>query len=242
MKTFCNSVPKYFSAYIIVIVFVITSAAPLYAENSPAENSSDEESRAENSPDENSPSENSCTENSCTENSPAEEKSTVIEESINKFFTKFGINSIGLLTGVVITDEFDAGFGFGAKIPRQIFSPSIELTSSVYFWGASKDSLDVSSIGIEESLTLKKSFKKKFSVFAGITLGYYFITEKFDTIERNSLKTIEHDNNTFESYVVAGIKFFSKSNRSFFTQIKYGLTQDSKELHVLAGISFHINQ
>ena len=173
------------------------------------------------------------------ENPPDEEKSTTIENSIKNYISKLGLKSLGLQTGVVITDEFDTGFGVGAKLPREIFNPSIELTSSVYFWGASKDSLDISSIGIEESLTLKRSFKKPFSVFAGITLGYYFIAEKFDTIERNTIKTIEHDNNSFESYVIAGITISSKNNRSVSTEIKYGLTQDSNELHILLGMNFY---
>ena len=34
MKTFCNNAPEDFTASIFVIIFVIISTAPLYAENS----------------------------------------------------------------------------------------------------------------------------------------------------------------------------------------------------------------
>jgi len=175
----------------------------------------------------------------CAENETDEERPTLIENSINKCIEKCGFKSFGLKTGIVVTDEFDVGFGVGAQLPREIFNPSIELISSMYFWGASKDSLDVSSIGLEESLTLKRSFTKWFSFFTGITLGYYVITEKTDTIVKNTMKTLVDDTYSFESYIISGTTFSLKSNRSVFIQIKYGLTQDSNELHVLLGLNIY---
>lgn len=173
------------------------------------------------------------------DDNPSEEKSTGIEGSINKYLREHGFNSLGLQTGVVIADEFDTGIGVGVKLPKEFFNRTIELTSSVYFWGASKDSLDVSSIGIEESLTLKRSYAKHFSSFTGFVLGYYFVKEKFDTFESNTLKTMENNNNSFEAFITVGTAYAFKSNRSVYTQIKYGLTQDSNELHILFGIIFY---
>ena len=91
------------------------------------------------------------------------------QSSIKTFIDNLHIRSFGFQTDIVITDEFDTGLGFGARFQRAFFSPSMGLTTSVNFWGASRDSIDVSIVGFEESLTVHKSPNEKFSVFSGTT-------------------------------------------------------------------------
>ena len=167
-----------------------------------------------------------------------EHTSNESENLISAFINNLRIRSFGFHTDVVFTDEFDTGLGFGAKFQRVFFRPSIGLTTSVNFWGASKDSLDVSMAGFEESLTVHKSPNEKFSVFSGITIGYYAILKKNETVENNVPKTIETRKNSFETFITIGSTYTIKNNRSVFLQVNYGLTQDSDEIHTLIGINF----
>ncbi len=173
------------------------------------------------------------------DNNPSENEMNNIKDSNKKDIENWSIKGFGIYSGIIISDELDTGFGIGAKLPRIFFNPSTELTSSVYFWGATKDSLDVSTLGIEESLMLIKSPDDKFSFFSGITVGYYNIIEKFDKLENNKLKIINLKKNSFESYLTTGITYKLKDYNSIFTQINYCLTKDSNELHILSGININ---
>ena len=172
------------------------------------------------------------------DNNPTEHTSNESEDLVSTFINNLRIRSFGFQTDVVFTDEFDTGLGFGARFQRAFFHPSLGLTTSVNFWGASKDSLDVSTAGFEESLTVQKSPNEKFSVFSGITIGYYAILKKNETVENNVPKTIETRNNSFEAFIIIGSAYTIKNNRSVFLQVNYGLTQDSDEIHMLIGINF----
>jgi len=147
-------------------------------------------------------------------------------------------NNLGIYSGIVFSNELDAGFGTGIRLPRKFFYPSLELTSSMYFWGATKERLDVSTLGIEESLSLIKSNGKQVSFFSGFTVGYYTFVEKFDKFEGNTIRTVEHKSNSFKTFLTTGTTYSLKNNHSIFTQINYGLTQNSNELHILIGINF----
>lgn len=173
------------------------------------------------------------------DNNSSENETNEIKDSGKTGIKNFGFECLGIYSSIVTSDELDTGFGIGARLPRKFLHPSLELTSSVYFWGATKDSLDVSTLGIEESLTLIKSTGKQISLFSGITVGYYANAEKFDRFEGNTLKTIEHKSSSFEIFLTIGTTYALKNNHSIFTQINYGLIQDSNELHILIGINFH---
>ena len=172
------------------------------------------------------------------DDNPTEHSTNESQSSIKTFIDNLHIRSFGFQTDVVFTDEFDTGLGFGARFQRVLFHPSIELTTSVNFWGASRDSLDVSIVGFEESLTVHKSPNEKFSVFSGITIGYYAISKKNEIVENNIQKTIKTRNNSFEVFITIGSAYKIKNNRSVFLQVNYGLTQDSDEIHMLIGINF----
>ena len=160
------------------------------------------------------------------------------QSSIKTFIDNLHIRSFGFHTDVVFTDEFDTGLGFGARFQRAFFHPSLGLTTSVNYWGASKDSLDVSTAGFEESLTVQKSLNDKFSVFSGVTIGYYTTFKKNETVENNVPKTIETRKNSFEAFITIGSTYTIKNKRSVFLQVNYGLTHDSDEIHMLIGINF----
>ena len=169
------------------------------------------------------------------DNNQSENETGEIKVS-NKTSSKYwGFKCLGIYSGIVFSNELDAGFGIGVRLPRKFFYPSLELTSSMYFWGATKERLDVSTLGIEESLTLIKSHGKQVSLFSGITVGYYTFIEKF---EGNTAKTVEHKSNSFKTFLTTGTTYSLKNNHSIFTQINYSLTQNSNELHILIGINF----
>ena len=87
-------------------------------------------------------------------------------------------------------------------------------------------------------MTVHKSPNEKFSLFSGITIGYYAILKKNETVENNVPKTIETRNNSFEVFITIGSAYKIKNNRSVFLQVNYGFTQDSNEIHTLIGINF----
>ena len=76
--------------------------------------------------------------------------------------------------------------------------------------------------------------------FSGLTFGYYFAKEKQNIIENNSLKINENNRKLFEIFINIGSIYTLKNNRSVFTKFKYGLTHDSIEMHIIAGINFYL--
>ena len=173
-----------------------------------------------------------------SENTPVHntrEKQDVSENDTNNFkFTSFGIQ-----TGVVLKEELDAGLGFGIRLTQPIIKHVFDITTTGYFWGASRDSLDVSRIGIEESLKFKKEPHTKVSLFSGVTVGYYATLQQIEITDDATVKTTTNKTNSFEAFITFGITYMIDSKRSFFTQINYGITQDLRELHIVTGIDFY---
>jgi len=175
-------------------------------------------------------------------NNQPEKKTAEIEDSTKNGFRDRSYTNFGFHTGFVMTEDFDTGFGFGGRLARPCFSPFLELTTSGYLWGASRDSLDVSTFGIEESLTIKKTHSDHISIFSGIIAGYYFKNKKIEAFGNNKLYTIEKNNNSLEVFITFGCNYTLANNRSIFTQINYGLTQDTGEIHILIGMNFFLKK
>ncbi len=173
---------------------------------------------------------------------PAENQSadtdTVEAKSRDSIFITNTFTQFGLSAGTVLKDEYDPGFGFGAKLKRTILYPRLELRMSIYLWGASVDSLDVTSIGYEEALTFKKTFPSGTSFFSGIIAGYYLTNNRSETIVNSELHVSESRKGTFEAYLTYGINHPIKRNRAVFAQVKYGLTFDKPEIHIHLGMYF----
>lgn len=100
------------------------------------------------------------------------------EDSLKAKIKNLGFKNLGIETGIISTEGYDPGFGFGLRLPRMVVDPFVELSTDIFFWGASNDSLDISSLGFEESLTFIRSHRKPLNVFFGFSLGYYLINEK----------------------------------------------------------------
>ena len=167
-----------------------------------------------------------------------EKKIIEIEDTSKNNIAEKGYTYFGFHTGVVLTDYLDTGFGFGGRLARICFSPMLELTTSGYLWGASRDSIDVTTFGIEESLTVKKSHSEHISLFSGIIAGYYFKNKKIEIVENSKLNTTEKNNNSLEVFITFGGTYLLASNRTIFTRINYGLTQNVDEIHIQIGMNF----
>lgn len=162
-----------------------------------------------------------------------------IDERIKKYFNDHGMVRFGINTDIVFTSEYDTGFGFGMKLPKKVFVPTIELTTSANFWGASNDTLDVSYFGLEESLTIHKYPADKIEVFSGISLGYYGKLTSQEITRGGSAYTKDIQQNSFSGYVTIGVVHKQNQDQSFFLQLKHWILEESKEIHLLFGIYFH---
>ena len=124
------------------------------------------------------------------------------------------------------------------KRTRYFFSPQIELTSSAYFWGASRDSLDISTFGIEESLKLVKNHSERIAVYSGITAGYYVSNRKYETAGTTESVIHKNDSGSFDTFITIGTRYTMKNKNSLFVQLNYGISQDSGEIHIFLGLNF----
>ncbi|MFC1490553.1 hypothetical protein ACFL6K_05025 [Candidatus Latescibacterota bacterium] len=166
------------------------------------------------------------------------ENSTPKSTLKNKIFGSIGYTCFGFSAGTVFIDNYDTGFGFGARIKRPLLNPLLEFTTSGYLWGASTHNMDITSIGIEESLTLKKTIRNNISIYSGIIAGYYVTNERTEPIQNNNSIIIENNNASFETYITSGVTYPFSKDRTLFSQVKYGLSQDNSELHILIGMFF----
>ncbi len=162
-----------------------------------------------------------------------------IDERIKKYLNDHGIVRFGINTDLVFTSEYDTGFGFGMKLPKKLLAPTIEITTSANFWGASNDTLDVSYFGLEESLTIHKYPVDKIEVFSGISLGYYGKLTSQEITQGGSAYTKDIQQNSFSGYVTIGLVHKKNQDQSFFLQLKHWILEESKEIHLLFGIYFH---
>ncbi|MCD6307614.1 MAG: hypothetical protein J7M24_01315 [Candidatus Latescibacteria bacterium] len=154
-----------------------------------------------------------------------------------------GDKSVGLDTGFVFTGEYDLGFGAGLRFNQTFYHPFIDrpfLTSSptLQFWGASNDSVDVSVVGIIESISHRVPLPNRISLFAGLTGGYYYINKKMVERIDGVLTERNINSNSFEIFLTLGVEYEFPRYSSAFLQMKYGETYFSREVHLLAGLNF----
>ncbi|MFA6471475.1 MAG: hypothetical protein WCU00_05475 [Candidatus Latescibacterota bacterium] len=150
------------------------------------------------------------------------------------FFSKVGFQS-----GFVFTNNFDTGVDFGTVLGKDYYLDFIELCTTLHVWGATNDSTDVASGGLDASLTYKIPIKGGVTSFAGFMLGYYAI-HKVSTISKGSeTQTVMDNHFYYQTFITAGAEYYMKENRTLFFQLKYGITDLSREVHVLFGINFY---
>lgn len=171
----------------------------------------------------------------CNEISSAMKRSSH-EDSLKAYFEDG--NLLGIQTAAVITDEFDTGFGCGVRLSRKFFYPSLKSSSVIHFWGASSDSTDIGVAGIEENITYRIPMHTRINGYMGIILGYCFSNEKTNKYISNVLTTSEKKKHTFVTFITFEIEYELPEHRSVFLQCKSGITDISKEIHILLGFNF----
>lgn len=150
------------------------------------------------------------------------------------FFSKMGFQS-----GFVNTKQMDTGVDFGALLSKDFYNDFLEITSTFHLWGATNDTLDVATAGIDGNFTYKVPIRKGLYGYAGFILsGCYFHSEKKVTNNGSTTVTTNAEYQ-FQKFITAGMEFDLHENRTFFVQIKYGKTQLSKEVHIIGGINFY---
>ena len=158
------------------------------------------------------------------------------EDSLKAYF-EYG-KLLGLQTTAVITDEFDIGFGCGARLSQKFFYPSLKSTSVIHFWGASSDSTDIGVLGIEENVTYRIPMHTNINGYMGIILGYCFSNEKTNEYVSNKFKNSENKKHKFVTFITFEIEYELPEHRSIFLQCKSGINDISKEIHILLGFNF----
>jgi hypothetical protein len=159
-----------------------------------------------------------------------------VEEQIRKFIEESVFQSLGIISGVVVSDDYDTGMGFGGNVSQTILDPGLKMKTTVYFWGASRDSNDVSTLGVEETLMLEKSPRPNIDIFSGVTAGYY--SKELDTLKTSGETTAATATNSFDIYMTTGFRYRYREGRSFLLYMNYLITQETNEIHFIAGLEF----
>jgi hypothetical protein len=157
------------------------------------------------------------------------------EDSLKAKIKNLGFKNIGIETGIISTEGYDPGFGFGVRLPRMLVDPFVELSTDIFFWGASNDSLDISSLGFEESITFIRSHRKPLNVFFGFSLGCYIINEK----NQQDKKIADNIRNPVQPFLKIGTIYELSNRRSLYTEIKYALVPNINEFHFNIGLIFY---
>ena len=167
-----------------------------------------------------------------------------LDERIRTFIQESFFQSLGIVSSVIVSDDYDTGMGFGGNVSQTLIDrypgelPVLKLRTTIYFWGASKDSNDVSTLGIEESLLLEKSPHANYDIFTGLTAGYYSIEKatlyRFETDEYTDIA----NTNTFNIYLTSGFRYHYRTDRSFTCSLNYLITKETSELHIFFGLEF----
>jgi len=154
-----------------------------------------------------------------------------------------GEKSFGIDAGTVIASDYDTGFGTGVRFNQTfehpyIARPFLESSPTLQFWGASNKTEDLSVIGIIECLTHRIPTEHKFTGFAGLTFGYYYIYRKIQQNTPEGIEIIDKNTNSFEVFITLGGEYELIKKSSVFLQFKYGETVLSREVHTLLGLNF----
>jgi hypothetical protein len=153
-------------------------------------------------------------------------------DSLSVKLRKLGFTGIGIDAIAFLKEGYDTGVGVGLRFPRKFYFPYSEISTSVLYVGASNDSLDINLVGIEESLIFYRTHHKPFIVFMGLTVGYYYSSER-EYMIKGSVKD-RYPNTS----LILGAKYELKA-KSIVAQLKYGMRQDLNELRLFLGMNFY---
>ncbi len=150
------------------------------------------------------------------------------------FFSKMGFQ-----TGFVNTDILDTGVDFGALLSKDLYRDFFEVTTIFHLWGATNDSLDVATAGIDAEFTYKIPIRWGWYGYAGLALGYGFVHAEKNGLAGRGTNWTTSSEHQFQKFIVAGAEFDLHSNRTLFVKAKLGTTDLSRELHIVMGINFY---
>jgi hypothetical protein len=161
-----------------------------------------------------------------------------VDDQIRKFIEESVFQSLAIQTEIVTSDEYDTGMGFGLSVSHSMFDPGIRMKTSLHFWGASRDSNDVASLGIEESVMLEKASRPNLDMFTGVTAGYSSLEK--DTLVRSSQGsyTNSYNTNRFNLYLTSGLRYWYHNDRSITFILNYVISRNTNELHLVFGLEF----
>jgi hypothetical protein len=150
------------------------------------------------------------------------------------FFSK-----VGFQAGFVNTEYLDTGVDFGALVSKDIYRDFLEITASLHLWGATNDSLDVATAGLDGNFLYRIPVRWGMYCFGGFILGGNYLHREKTVISGG--KQIVTSNTKFcvERFITGGAEIDLKGNRTLFIQLKYGVTDISKEFHVIGGLNFY---
>ena len=153
-------------------------------------------------------------------------------------YRRWMLRSIGFQTMVVLTKNYHAGFGYGGRLTTSFLDEHSNAITEIGFWGATHDTTDIAVLGLQETLTYELDKTDKIRGFAGITLGYFYLY-RTDTEYRNGqIAARETKSNSFDVFFTYGAEFVMRDGSNLLLQMKYGITELSDELHIIAGLNF----
>lgn len=173
------------------------------------------------------------------------EASRIVEtfHTIKKRMTG-GEKSFGIDTGIIFSDDYDAGFGTGIRFNQTfehpyIDRPFLQSSPTVQFWGASNETTDISVVGIIECLTHRIPMRYGITGYAGLMVGYYYIYRTINPSVGTTNPIRKINTNSFDIFITGGVEYKLKKKSSVFVQLKYGDTAVSREVHLLFGLNLN---
>lgn len=149
------------------------------------------------------------------------------------------LRSIGLQTMAVLTGKYHAGFGYGGRMTAKMFDEYTNIITEIGFWGATRDTVDVAVLGLQETIAYELSKSDKFRGFAGICLGYFYLYKTETSYYDGRMITRESKSNSFDVLFTYGVVYTMSEEKTLLLQVKYGITELSDELHIIAGLNFN---
>lgn len=144
--------------------------------------------------------------------------------------------AFGISAETVSTQDYETGFGcagmFKVDIPRTIFSSS----TSLHFWGASKEIDDLSVLGVTESIIYTIPMASEVEWFGGFSSGYYFCHKRLVNQITGKDKIVKSFFPVF--FITFGGMREIDRKRHVYVRCTYGPTDIGDEFHIGVGILF----
>ncbi len=146
--------------------------------------------------------------------------------------------SLGLYGDLVLSDEYDPGFGFGVHSDRRFLHKAIILSPELNMWGASTDTTDVLVLGGGLFLGHASRIFDDWRILWGASAGYFFRELTGRYIRDGIPGTRERSEKAVEGIVTLRIERTITHSRRLMFRISHNITADNRESHIVLGIAF----